>query len=95
MRLSELGGKEIINLYDGQRLGIIGNSDVVFDENTGKILYLIIPKKKGQFFFMGNRSFTEVSWDSIRKIGPDIVIIDMEDQTQKKYDSYRRNRGFV
>lgn len=95
MRLSELGGKEIVNLYDGERIGIIGNSDLVFDEDTGKILYLIMPKRKGQFFLLGNRGFTQVSWDAIRKIGPDIVIIDMEDKTQTKYDSYKKSKSFV
>ena len=95
MRLSELGGKEIVNLYDGERLGIIGNSDLVFDENTGEILYLIMPKRKGQFFLLGNRGFTQVAWNAIRKIGPDVVIIDMENKNLAKYDSYNKSKSFV
>lgn len=83
MKLSELGGKEIINLYNGARLGVIGNSDLVFDEVSGKIMYLIIPKKRALFFALGEQSKAEVSWDAIRKIGPDIVIIDVEDRSHK------------
>ncbi|HHX22834.1 MAG: YlmC/YmxH family sporulation protein [Tepidanaerobacteraceae bacterium] len=84
MRLSELGGKEIVNLYNGERLGIIGNSDIIFDEITGKIVSLLIPKKKIYFFLLGDRIHTEVSWDAIKKVGPDIVIIDIEDHGSKK-----------
>jgi len=84
MRLSELSGKEIVNLYDGARLGILANSDLVIDENDGKIIYLLIPSKKSQFFLLSEKSFSEVSWDSIKKIGPDIVILEMDSQNPKK-----------
>ncbi len=94
MKLSELGGKEIINLYNGARLGVIGNSDLVFDEVSGKIIYLLIPKKRAHFFVLGERSYTEVSWDAIRKIGPDIVIVDMEERSYKKYD-LRKSKNYV
>ncbi|HHV19562.1 MAG TPA: YlmC/YmxH family sporulation protein [Thermoanaerobacterales bacterium] len=94
MKLSELGGKEIINLYNGARLGVIGNSDLVFDEVSGKIIYLLIPKKRAHFFVLGERSYTEVSWDAIRKIGPDIVSVDMEERSYKKYD-FRKSKNYV
>lgn len=97
MKLSELSGKEIINLYSGARLGIIGNSDLVLDEVSGKIIYLLIPKKNSWFFnfTLGDRSYTEVVWDSIKKIGPDIVIIDVEDYNHKKYDDLRKNKNYT
>lgn len=84
MRLSELSGKEIVNLYDGARMGIIGNSDLVIDENDGKIIYLLIPNKRMQFFLLNEKNFTEVPWDSIKKIGPDIVILEIDNQNSKK-----------
>lgn len=31
--LSQLGGKEIINLNNGERLGIIADTDIVVDKN--------------------------------------------------------------
>ncbi|MCR4430568.1 MAG: YlmC/YmxH family sporulation protein [Tepidanaerobacteraceae bacterium] len=84
MRLSELSGKEIVNLYDGARMGIIGNSDLVIDENDGKIIYLLIPNKRMQFFLLNEKNFTEVPWDSIKKVGPDIVILEIDNQNSKK-----------
>lgn len=38
MRLSELVGKHIVNIYDGARLGTVGDSDLVIDTETGKLM---------------------------------------------------------
>ncbi|MCF6464684.1 YlmC/YmxH family sporulation protein [Clostridium sp. Cult2] len=75
--LSELGGKEIINLNNGQRLGIIADSDIVVDKNTGKILTLLVPEKKLQFRLFGENSSIEIPWNTIRKIGNDMIIVEL------------------
>lgn len=75
--LSELGGKEIINLNNGQRLGIIADSDIVVDKNTGKILTLLVPEKKLQFRLFGENSAIEIPWNTIRKIGNDMIIVEL------------------
>ncbi|RKD34488.1 YlmC/YmxH family sporulation protein [Thermohalobacter berrensis] len=78
MKLSQLGGKEIVNLNDGTRLGIIADSDLVIDEKTGKIISLLVPDKKSQFkLFSTDRMDIEIPWDSIRKIGDDMIIIEI------------------
>lgn len=91
MRLSELSGKEIVNLYDGARLGVIGNSDLLIDEGTGNIISLIIPRNRAQLFLFGNLGYSEVAWDCIKKIGPDIVIVEMENRMQKRYEVQKMN----
>lgn len=75
--LTELGGKEIVNLNNGERLGIIADSDIVVDEKTGKILTLLIPERKLQFKIFGENYDMEIPWESIRKIGNDMVIIEL------------------
>ena len=77
MMLTELGGKEIVNLNNGERLGIIADSDIVVDEKTGKILTLLIPERKLQFKIFGENYDMERPWESIRKIGNDMVIIEL------------------
>jgi len=94
MRLSELGGKEIINLHNGERIGVINNIDLIFDELTGEIIYLVIPKKRIPFFIHGEKANTEVSWNSIKKIGPDIIIIDMEDG-HSKYGIFTKGKNYT
>ncbi|MBU5677470.1 YlmC/YmxH family sporulation protein [Alkaliphilus sp. MSJ-5] len=85
MRLSTIGGKEIVNLCDGSRLGIIAESDLLIDEKTGKIHALLIPESKGFFSFFSNDSLTEIPWETIRKIGNDMIIIELENNHKKKY----------
>ena len=43
MRLSELAGKRIINLYDGEIIGTAGDSDLLIDSVSGLITEIIIP----------------------------------------------------
>lgn len=84
MRLSELNGKEIVNLYDGERLGFIENCDLVIDEVDGKIIYLSVPQHSS-FMLFGERNYRKVEWESIKKVGSDLIIIDIKDKI-KKYD---------
>ena len=45
MRLSELGGKEIVDINRAERLGVLGQTDLEFNDN-GQITALIIPSVK-------------------------------------------------
>ena len=38
MNLSEIAGKEIVNLVTGERLGVVGECDLILDEVSGEIL---------------------------------------------------------
>ena len=70
MRLSELQLKEIINIMDGKRIGII--VDVIID-NNGQIQKLILEEKRGRKF---SKEEYEISWNQIIKVGDDIILID-------------------
>lgn len=76
MQLSEIAGKEIVNLSTGERLGVVGECDLILDESTGEILALTIPTERGFFGFKRGDSVLEVPWKSIRKIGSDMIIIE-------------------
>ena len=77
MMLSDLGGKEIVNLNNGERLGIIADSDIIVDEKSGKILTLIVPERKLQFKLFSENDYIEIPWHAIRKIGNDMIIIEL------------------
>ena len=85
MRFSSISGKEIVNLNDGSRLGIIGDSDLLIDEKTGKIMALLIPEDRGFFSFMSSNSLLEIPWQAIKKIGSDMIIIEAEDENKRKH----------
>lgn len=78
MNLYQLGGKEIVNLNNGERLGSIAEADIIVDERTGKIQSLLMPDGRMQFKLFGERHDIEIPWDSIRKIGNDMIIIELE-----------------
>ncbi|MET1178068.1 YlmC/YmxH family sporulation protein [Peribacillus sp. NPDC094092] len=77
MRLSELSGKEIVDVNRAERLGILGQTDLEIDE-TGQITSLIIPSVKW-FGLLRSGSEIRVPWDHIKKIGADMVIIDFQE----------------
>jgi YlmC/YmxH family sporulation protein len=78
MNLSEIAGKEIVNLVTGERLGVVGECDLIIDETNGSILALLIPREKGFFGIRKDKSVLEVPWRNVKKIGNDMIIIEYE-----------------
>jgi YlmC/YmxH family sporulation protein len=79
MRLSELSGKEIIDLEKGERMGVLGQADLEIDENTGHIRAMLIPSLKW-FGFKRGGTEVRIPWNDIKKIGTDMIIIDFKHQ---------------
>lgn len=77
MRMSELAGKEIINLLTGERLGLVGEADLVVDEASGRIAEIVMPGRRGLW---GNRAPCVIPWTAVRRIGPEVVIVELEPQ---------------
>ncbi|MDR7243336.1 YlmC/YmxH family sporulation protein [Priestia megaterium] len=77
MRLSELSGKEIVDVKRAERLGILGQTDLEINEHTGQINALIIPSVKW-FGFRKQGDEVRVPWGNIEKIGADMVIVNVQ-----------------
>lgn len=75
MLLSELKKKEVINLKNCERLGRV--CDLEFDECTGQICKLIIPGENKWCSLFGNAQDYEICYKDIKKIGPDIIVVDI------------------
>jgi len=73
LRYSDLAGKEIIDIDEGVRIGVISETDLVVDCVEGCIRSIIIPTR-GRFW--GRRELV-IPWSGIRKIGVDLIIVDM------------------
>lgn len=79
MRLMDLGNKEIVNLNNGERLGLIADSDIIIDKETGEIISFLIPNKKIGLRLLGlEGNGVEIPWSAIRKIGYDMIIIELD-----------------
>jgi YlmC/YmxH family sporulation protein len=82
MLISELVGKEIININDGAKLGAVGETDLVISPETGQIESLILPSRggfTGLFGGGGERDYIVIPWPSVKKIGSEVIIVDMGD----------------
>ncbi len=78
MLISELVGKEIVNLNDGAKLGAIGETDLVISPETGEVESLILPSRGGFGSFWGaERDYIIIPWLAVKKIGSEVIIVDM------------------
>ena len=74
VRFTQLQCKEVICISDGRRLGFV--SDVVVEVPSGKISAIIVPAAGKLFGALGRHDDFLIPWSCIRRIGPDIVLID-------------------
>ena len=73
MRLSQWGRSEIIDLADGSRLGLVGDSDLAIDPATGVIQGLVLPARRGLFPGPGRL----IPRPAFRRLAADVVIVDL------------------
>ena len=70
----ELRCKQVVNILDGKALGNI--IDIVFDLKCGRILGLVAPGGR-RFFFFRPREDIFIPWRCVRKIGDDVILVEM------------------
>ena len=73
-KFTDLHRKEVICVSDGRRLGYI--SDVCVEIPTGNIVSIVVPGPCKFFGLFGRRDDYIIPWSCIRRIGPDIVLVD-------------------
>lgn len=75
IRISELRQRDVINVVDGRRLGLI--KDVELDVVEGKIKALILPGQGGKFlFFFGHNEDLVIPWEKVVKVGIDVILVE-------------------
>lgn len=75
-KTSDLWSKEVINVSDGRRLGLV--EDVELDLKTGKIDALVIPGRQGFLGLFGGSQDVVIHWGQIQKIGEDVILVHVE-----------------
>lgn len=74
MKLSSLQSKDIININDGKCIGNIIDVNI---DNEGRTLVLIVEKYKFLMSLFRN-SIVEIKWNQIKKIGTDVILVDIK-----------------
>ncbi|QHE52240.1 YlmC/YmxH family sporulation protein [Pontibacillus sp. HMF3514] len=78
MRYRDLSGKEIVDVRQGARLGVLGQTDLEIDPVSGKIKSFLVPSYKW-FGMKKEGEEVRIYWRDIKKIGDDMIIIDPPD----------------
>ena len=76
VKLTDLQCKEVICVSDGRRLGFV--SDVQIQVPEGNVCAILVPGQPRHFGVMGCREDYVIPWNCIRRIGPDIVLVDVK-----------------
>ena len=75
-KFTELHCKEVICVCDGRRLGFVADARIELPE--GKVVAIIVPGPCRHFGLWGRRDDYVIPWKSIRRIGPDIILVDIK-----------------
>lgn len=89
-RVTDLRDKEIINVSDGCRFGYVG--DVAVDLDTGRIMALIVPGRLRLFGLLGREDDWVFPWESVRRFGEDIILVEGDSQSRRFIREGRRRR---
>lgn len=76
LRVSDLRMRDVINISDGRRLGLLKDIDI--DLELGRIKSLIVPNQNSRFWglFSPKSDDIVIPWDKIKKIGVDVILVD-------------------
>lgn len=78
MRFCELRTKEVVNVCSGCRLGYI--TDLEINQCSGDIEAVIIPGPGKLCGFLGVDSEYIIPFPCIRKIGPDLILVEIQEE---------------
>lgn len=75
-KIADLRCKEVINIHNGFRLGFV--CDVIVNVITGHLVAILVPGPCKFFGIFGREDDFLIPWDCIRRIGDDIILVDIE-----------------
>ncbi len=76
MRFTQLQCKEVICIHDGRRLGFV--TDVQIEIPEGNVIALVVPGPCRMMGLGGRKEDFLIPWNCIRRVGPDIILVDIK-----------------
>ena len=93
----ELRAKEVVNIYNGKRLGNI--IDMIIDTSCARVLGIVVPNCNAKFSIFKSSSDVFIPYHSIVKIGKDVILVDLSnistqelDKNKKTDKNYKNNK---
>ncbi|WP_254434270.1 YlmC/YmxH family sporulation protein [Halobacillus sp. Marseille-Q1614] len=69
--MKKLALKEVIDLKEGKKLGVLGQADINFDPESGQIISLVIFNRS----LFQTKSELVIDWSQVQAIGEDTILI--------------------
>ena len=91
-RFRDLRRKEVININDGCRLGLVADLDLRAPE--GQVVAIIVYGPARFFGLFGRGEEFYIPWECIKQIGDDIILVDKPVQRRPPYKRPRRKGAF-
>lgn len=87
IKASDLTEKEVVNITDGRRIGLI--TDLEVDLHKGRINAVIIPDGGRMGGIFSKELEYEIKWSQIKKIGEDVILVEIRDTVEPAVYSNR------
>lgn len=81
LKISDLRMREIVNVLDGRRMGLIRDIDI--DLDNGRISALILTGSSRLLGFFGREEEIVIPWEKIVKIGVDVILVEVPDYSER------------
>ena len=79
LKFTDLHCKEVICIADGQRLGYVSDVRIALPE--GHVAAIVVPGPCRFFGLVGSRDDYVIPWHCIRRIGPDIILVEIQPES--------------
>lgn len=76
VRASELRLRDVVNVRDGRRLGLI--KDIELDVENGRVKAIILPGATRLLGLLGHGEDIVIPWEQIKKLGVDVILVELE-----------------
>jgi YlmC/YmxH family sporulation protein len=85
--LKELRSKEVINIYNGERLGFI--DDIRFDTKNNAVMTFIIYGRERFFGILGKQNDIIINSNQIHLVGEETILVSVESLEYEEVSSKR------
>ncbi|KKM12261.1 hypothetical protein SY88_03605 [Clostridiales bacterium PH28_bin88] len=76
IKISDLRLRDVVNIVDGRRLGVI--KDIELDLEAGRVKALILPGAGRVMALFGRNDDIVIPWEKIRTIGVDVILVEVQ-----------------
>lgn len=83
VKISDLRMREVINVMNGKKLGLI--KDIEIDLDAGRIKSVVLPGNSRVLGFFGKNDDVIVPWQKIKKLGMDVILVEVADFSEANH----------